>query len=484
MTGKIYLVGAGPGDPGLITLRAIHILQKADVVLYDFLAHPSFLAYCPPHCIKICVGKRKGFHVKTQAKINHLLKKYASKYSHIVRLKGGDPLIFGRGGEEVLFLKKHHISYEIVPGVSSATAIPALTGLPLTHRKVSRSVAFVTASTADPNEPIPIPEADTLVFFMGMTKLSQLVDALLKQKRWTKKTPIALIYKGSFAAQKTCLGTLGSICEDVKTFPYSTPTLIVVGKSCQYMNDFEWQSQKPLFGRRVVLLRQSHQALRWHERLLEWGAESVIFPLIQTTPLPARTLNLNRFKSVTDIIFTSSNAVDIFMEKLLGLGRDARSLQGKTLTVIGKKTASALLKWGLKADATAEDSVAEGVLELFSSTTLKKRHMLLPQAKAARTVLKQGLEALGAKVTTLPLYETKPINPDYFPIENGDDIIFTSSSTATHFFTHPLYAKQNINAYCLGEITAGTVRHYQTKNVYVAEKATWENIETLLLERH
>ncbi len=482
--GSVYLIGAGPGDPGLITVKAVSILKQADVVLYDFLAHPSLLAYCRLDCEKICVGKKKGFHVKTQDHINELLLTYTQQYKTVVRLKGGDPLIFGRGGEEMLFLKKHDIHVEIVPGVSSTTAVPALAGIPLTHRELSRTVAFVTAHTNTPDEKIILPDADTLVFLMGLSRLDDIIATLLKSEKWTPETPIAVIYKGSTANQKTLQGTLVTIQQHPDLSSIGSPTLIVVGNVCTLKDELEWKNQLPLHGKRIVLLRQSSQAFQWHERLLQLGAESVVFPLINTVALPIQTpLTASFLKTITTLIFTSENAVQYLFKHLFEQKLDARVLHHIKFYVIGKKTRQSLESFGILADVSATDSRSEGILSLFDNQELSKQHILIPQASGARDVLHQSLRDKGASVTQIPLYKTEPVYGDYFPIEDGDIVLFTSSSTAHYFFKHPLYQNQRITACCLGPVTENTVRLYQTERVVVSDQANWESLENLLLSR-
>ena len=474
---QVYLVGAGPGDPDLITMKATRALAKADVVLYDFLVHPNLLHYCSAAATLICVGKRKGFHLKKQAQIHQLILKYVKQHKVVVRLKGGDPLVFGRGSEEMVFLSRHAIRYEVVPGISSAMAVPTYAGIPLTHRSLSRSVAFVTGSVSEgDSQDIQIPNADTLVFLMGVTALPHLVNQILKLKKFSLKTPAALIYRGTTADQQVVVGTLGDIVQKKEAQAVKPPALVVVGQVVGLQDTLAWRSFLPLSGKRIVLLRAQGQNTAWVQQLSDLGAEVVALPLIETKVISAAVnrISASFLMPFTTMIFTSPNGVTYFMESVLAKGLDARAFSHKKMVALGPKTAQTLKQYGIIADEIPTDYVAEGVLSLFSGSQSKER-ILLAIAKGAREVLAEGLKEKGARVTVLKLYETVFPKGAEFPIKEEDAVVFTSSSTATHFFTHPLYKGQKIKAYCLGPVTAQTVRQY-AQDIWVSPEPTFESL--------
>ncbi len=474
--GKVFLVGAGPGDPGLITQKGVLLLQKADVVLYDYLAHTALLSHCKPHTTLICVGKKKGHHSQTQTQINRLLKRYASQHEIIVRLKGGDPLLFGRGGEELLFLKKHQIPFDIIPGVSSALAVPALAGIPVTHRRIARSVAFLTGSTLDNGTlQLPrVPQADTLVILMGLTHLTELVDRLLHQKGYTPDTPIMLIQDGTLASQRTVLGSLGTILTHPDVAQLHTPTLIVVGEVAALSPDIVSGMARPLGGKRIIVPRQPDQAQEWVDTLSLLGAEVIPLPLIRTSPRLAacRRLTPIFLARFDDVILTSPYAATLFVTSILENGADVRALTGVRLIAIGPKTAQALQDNGIRADLVSPVSHQEGLVSFLEDWSMTGRRVLWPTSTLARPVLASSLSDLGARVTVLNLYHTTPTSSDFFPIKDGDIVMFTSESTVTAFYRHPSYTRQTIIACCIGPITKAAVTQFQKESVLMADAPT------------
>ncbi len=451
---RVYLVGAGPGDPDLITLKAVRLLQRADVVLYDYLAHPNLLHYAE-RAKKICVGKKRGQHSKQQTQINVMMKRLAAQGKMVVRLKGGDPTVFGRGGEEMEFLRKHKIPYEIVPGVTAAIAVPTYAGIPITHRDLSKSVAFVTGSPKKGQTlaDIHIPDADTIVFLMPVTNLSELA------KRFPAETPAALIHSGATSAQTVEVGTVSTISKS-KLLP---PSILVVGKVAALAKSLNWYERLPLFGKRIILLRTLKQSSELRDELHDLGAEVITCPAIEIKPLSPK-INLT---GATMIIFTSPNGVEQFMKN-----RDSRSLAGKKIVAIGPKTAQALRQFGLIADLTPESYQSEGILEVLSKN-LNDENILIPTAQGARDVLPDQLRKRGARVIMLPLY--KNINPKIdVAINDGDYVVFTSSSTAHHFFSGG--HNKNIVAFCLGPITANAVKQYFRGKLVISKQATAESL--------
>lgn len=453
---KVYLVGAGPGDPSLITLRAIQLLKKADVVLFDHLAHNSLLQYCKPTAECIDVGKRKGNHSAKQSEINALLIEKASSASIIVRLKGGDPLIFGRGGEEMIVLKEHGIAYEVVPGVTSAIAVPTYAGIPLTHRELSRSVAFVTGTTLDGTsiQAKPLPDADTLVFLMAVTHLEELCGKLLKRDRFTAQTPAALIYKGTTADQKVVLGTLADIHIKQKTHNILPPSILVVGEVAKLSESLDWWHQRPLSGRRIAVLRHKSKSESFVETLSDLGAEVMVCPMLEVAPEVSEQDKLTQesLSDITDIIFTSQNGVEIFFETLYQKGLDARCLAGKNIVAVGPKTAKKCTHFGVQPDGIPEVFQAEAIPTVLEGD-LSNRHILFPVGKKARPTLPHACEIRGAKCTVLYIYDTHmPVSPQ-LSLRDGDDVVFTSPSIVRHAIESGVWSSQRIQAFSIGPVT-------------------------------
>ncbi len=475
---QVYLVGAGPGDPELITVKGRRILSCADVVLYDFLAHPSLLAYCKPEAVLIGVGKKKGYHLKTQAQIHRLIKKWVKKGKTVVRLKGGDPLMFGRGGEEMAYLQKQGILFEVVPGVTSANGIAAYVGIPLTHRTLSRSVAFVTGSPSqgDVMDSICIPEADTLVFFMGLSHLPYLVQRLLAFSSFDTTTPVAFVCKGTLAHQKVIMSTLGTIEEDAKRIQ-ETPVLWIVGSVVTLASQLGWRNRLLLLDRRIVIARSSTHNEQWANRLSDLGAEVVVFPLIRPTLFMqgVRQLTLSKCRSATTLIFTSANGVRFFFEILAQKKIGVEWVSQLKIIAVGPQTAHAISEYGLSA-YEAPTSQQEGVMALLDTwPSLQCETIMIPGAKDSRPDLANWLQAKEVTTHIIPVYKTEKLTPPYWPIQTGDYVWFTSSSTAEAFFSHPDFLDTlHINACCLGPITAATVKSHYKGPCLVAKKATFE----------
>ena len=468
--GMVYLVGAGPGDPTLITLKAIDCLKKATVVLYDYLAHPNLLQYCDKHCELICVGKRKGYHSAKQSEINQLLVDYASQGHCVVRLKGGDPLIFGRGGEEMEMLHQHQIPFEVVPGITSATAVPSFAGIPLTHRNLSRSVAFVTGTLKKGDSNLQIPVADTLVFMMAVTNLDQIVAAILTTNRFTEQTPAALIFHGTVAKEKRVIGTLDTICNLKKQQGIVTPALLVVGDVVPFTNKFCNGANWPLQGKRVVICRPKNQGNEYMAAFSQAGAETLLCPMIEieANQKEQQSCTAELLKEHTMIFFTSTNAVRLFFQSLYLNGGDARQLAACKVIAIGKQTAAECQKYGINPDLVPLESTSEGILNELSAD-LSNEKIMIPTSSKASSQLSDECKQRGAAVTRLNLYTTVPTNHMFPEIEHGDIVVFTSSSTAEYFFASKLYKKQAIIALSIGPVTTTTINQYFDGVVLTAE---------------
>ncbi len=484
--GRVILVGAGPGDPELLTLKGRRWLGEADVVLYDFLIHPNLLALCRPDAELICVGKRKGLHVNHQTSINAQIVTHAVAGKTVVRLKGGDPFVFGRGGEELLAAKSAGIPVEVVPGVSSGWAVPAYAGIPLTFREVSRSVAMVSGSlsTGAAPEAHQLPIADTVVVFMAVSHLDDIVAAYVKNGHFTTQTPVAVIYRGTLAAQSTLISTLGNVAADVRQAELSSPSLLVIGEVVALAPQLNWISDLPLFGHRVVVLRAAHQSAELTEKLSHFGAEVVQLPVLKFEKKP-ELLNLISPQYLSDfsmIIFTSPNGVRHFMDHILSRGMDARGLIGKQIVAIGPKTAQTLRSYGISADFQPEHYHSEGIAEMLP-VELSDQRILMPVAAGADGQLSSNLEKRGAQVTVLKTYET--VMPDHlsFTLMPHDWIVFTSPSTATHFFQSVWDGQTPIRCVSIGKKTSAKIHDHWSESIFEAEFAGDDGVVAAIISQ-
>ncbi|ALA58194.1 uroporphyrinogen-III C-methyltransferase [Nitrospira moscoviensis] len=479
-TGIVYLVGAGPGDPKLLTLRGKECLAQADVVLYDYLANPLLLSHAPESAERVYVGRRGKGKYPAQEEINRLLTDRAQAGKTVVRLKGGDPFVFGRGGEEAEALAAAGIPFEVVPGVTAAVAAPAYAGIPVTHRTMASTVTFVTGHE-DPDKPETALEwprlassHGTLVFLMGMKNLRSIVAQLLTEGRPTT-TPVAIIRWGTRAAQQTVEGCLADIVDKAEAAKLEPPTVIVVGDVVRLRRQLNWFERRPLFGKRVLLTRAKEQAAEFASLLAAYGAEPVEAPTIKIAP-PADWTAVDRaiadIRSYRWLIFTSLNGVSSFMGRLLAKGLDARCLAGSTICCIGPRTAQELERYGLKADMIPADYQAEGMVAAFEGRDVRDARILIPRAEAARELLPEELHARGARVDVVPVYRT--VLPDA-GIEAWRRLLinreihvatFTSSSTVRNcveLLGGAESAKELLKPVavaCIGPITAKTAEEF------------------------
>ena len=481
--GKVYLVGAGPGDPKLLTLRGKECLEQADVILYDYLANPALLEHARLDAERIYVGRRGRGEYGNQEEINRVMIERARAGKMVVRLKGGDPFVFGRGGEEAEVVAEAGVPFEVVPGVSAAIAAPAYAGIPVTHRTLASSVALVTGHE-DPTKPSPTVEWDrlastdgTVVFLMGMKNLPAIVAHLTASGR-PVSTPVALIRWGTRAEQKTVVGTLADIVKKAETAALEPPTVIVVGEVVKLRAKLNWFESRPLFGTTVLVTRPREQAGEFAELLTEYGARVIAFPTIAIVP-PSDWDALDR--AITDlprydwIIFTSVNGVRFFFERLRALGRDTRALGRARLCAIGPRTAEALAAAGLTADRVPPEYQAEGIVEVLEKENLKAARVLIPRAEVARDLLPDELRGRGAEVTVAVAYRTARPDTDVMllkeKLRKGEVgvVAFTSSSTVRNYvelFADPGEARaltQNAVVACIGPITADTAEAYGLK---------------------
>ncbi len=498
--GTVYLVGAGPGDPGLLTIKGKECLSEADVIIYDYLANPSFLDYGREGVEVIYVGKKAGSHTMGQEEINALIVDRAKSGKTVVRLKGGDPFIFGRGGEEAQELAKAGVRFEIVPGVTSAISVPAYAGIPLTHRDYTTTVAFVTGHEDPLKEKSTIAwdklatGAGTLVFLMGVGNLPQIAESLMNHGR-SPNTPVAVIRRGASAEQATWVGNLANIGRIAEENRIRPPAIIVVGDVVRLREELNWFETKPLFGKRIVVTRAREQASDFRRMLETLGAETIEFPTIEVRP-PESWVPLDRaIEKLAEydwLIFTSVNGVKFFLDRLQASGKDTRDLKGIRIGVIGPKTGEMWERMGIRPDLMPGEYRAEAVVDAFKQVGIKGAKILIPRAARAREVLPDDLRKAGAQVDVVHAYQT--VSPDHDTgsvrelLMKGsiDMVTFTSSSTVINFVkvfeadgTLLQEWMNGVAVACIGPITAKTA---ERKSLQVSVIPPHYTIESLVEE--
>jgi uroporphyrinogen III methyltransferase/synthase len=441
--GIVYLVGAGPGDPGLMTARSLALIAGADSIFYDRLIPPGALAGAREDAELVYVGKQPGVPSVPQEEIGGRLIEAARAGRSVVRLKGGDPFVFGRGGEEGEALREAGIEFEVVPGVTAGVAATAYAGIPVTHRDDASAVAFVTGHE-DPEKAETALDWEalarfpgTLVFYMGVKRLAENVAALIAAGR-DPEQPAAAVERGTMAGQRTIVATLATIAEAVERESIGAPSLIVVGEVAARRQQLAWLERRPLHGRKVVVTRARAQASGLAATLRDLGAEVVELPAIRIEP---RTDSaevreaIARISEYSLICLTSPNGVGMLFEALAAAGLDARALAGATVAAIGPGTARALAKQGIAADVVPERFVAEALVEALVGVEVDGRRVLVARAAEARDVLPDSLSERGAEVDVVALYETVREEPDAETVEaaqGADYVTFTSSSTVAN----------------------------------------------------
>ena len=477
MSGHVSLVGAGPGDPGLITVAGAEALARAEVVVYDRLANPCLLDLAPEDAERVFVGKGPKAHTMSQDEINALLVERALAGRRVVRLKGGDPFVFGRGGEEAEVLAAAGIPFDVVPGVSSAVAAPAYAGIPVTHRGLAASVAFVTGHEDPAKEEQDVDWAriatavDTLVLLMGVGQLAQITERLIAGGR-APSTPAALIEWGTLPRQRVITGTLGDIVARAAGAEIGPPAVAVVGEAVRLRETLRWFDTRPLFGLRALVTRTREQASELSRALAAAGAEPVELPAIQIVRRYDETKAAAAIDALASgaygwLAFTSANAVEIFFDLLRQRGLDARAVRAQ-VAAIGPGTAGALRARGIAADVTpaADAATAEGLLAALQPFKMQDKRVLLPRAEGARDVLIEGLAARGARADEVTLYVAAPPgDPDGEGLRRLrageiDVAIFASSSTVRNLVAlldgdvEPL---RRCRIAAIGPVTAQTV---------------------------
>ncbi len=497
--GKVYLVGAGPGDPELISVKGADCLSQADVVVYDRLLDERLLDAVPAVTEKIYVGKAAGKHSRSQDEISRLLVAKAKQGKTVVRLKGGDPFVLGRGGEEAEVLVQNKIPFEIVPGITSAIAVPAYAGIPVTHRALASSFAVITGHEDPAKESSSINWAklaggvDTLVFLMGMKNLPQIVARLMEYGR-PVDTPVAVIQQSTRPGQKTVTGSLDDIVAKVKEHRLTAPAVIVVGEVVRLREKLRWFDNRPLFGKRILVTRARNQASTLSRLLARCGAQPIELPAIDiqivthAKELDGAISHLGRYHW---IIFTSVNGVAAFWQRLHSLGQDSRALGGLSIGAIGPATAEALAGKGIIADYVPPVYTTEGIIAGLRNRNIAGQHVLLPRADIADDELVQGLLQLGASVDEVTAYRTVPateaLNRAKQMIISGniDIITFTSSSTVSNLVAALGEDMAEINGAmvaCIGPKTAETATRAGLKVDIVASKQTIPGLVTAMEE--
>jgi len=475
----IYLVGSGPGDPGLFTVKGVRCLEEADAVVYDRLAPEALLRHAKPATERVYVGKKPGKPTMPQEEINGLLVELGRAGKTVVRLKGGDPYVFGRGGEEALALIEAGLPFEVVPGVTSGIAAPAYAGIPVTHRGVSTSVAFVTGheDPAKGHQDVDWKKlangADTLVLYMGVGRLAEISASLVSAGR-SPDTPVAVVRWGTIPEQRTVTGTLEDIAERIAEAGLNPPAITVVGDVVALRESgLDWFERRPLFGRRIVVTRARAQAGELSARLEALGAEAVEFPTIEIAspedfgPLDGAIRELDSFDW---LIFTSVNGVEALVERLKFHGLDLRTVsRGAKIAAIGPATAERTEALGLRVDVMPAEYRAEALLEEIAGDSLAGKRVLILRAKVAREILPDKLREAGAEVVVPPAYESVPSSEGKSDLakrlEAGDVdcVTFTASSTVENFVRaigeeEAIHLLDDTRVVCIGPITADTAR--------------------------
>ena len=475
----IYLVGSGPGDPGLFTLKGMRCMEEADAVVYDRLAPEALLKYARPGAEKFYVGKKPGNPTMSQGEINDLLVELGRDGKTVVRLKGGDPYIFARGGEEALALMEAGLPFEVVPGVTSGVAAPAYAGIPVTHRHVSTSVAFVTGhedpakGSTDVDWRRLADSADTLVLYMGVGRLAEISAGLIAAGR-EPDTPVACVRWGTVPEQRTVTGTLQDIADRVAEAGLKPPAIIVVGEVVALREaGLAWYERRPLFGRRVVVTRARAQAGELSAELERLGAEIYEFPTIEIVPpedFGPLDDAIHKLDSFDWLVFTSVNGVEAFVDRLRHHGLDLRAVPRDTkVAAIGPATAERSEGVGLRVDVIPEEYRAEALIKSLGKDQVSGKRVLIPRARVAREVLPEKLREAGAEVVVPPAYESVPSSAGKeglsLRLQSGeiDCVTFTASSTVENFvgaFGEEEAARLlfGTRVACIGPITADTAR--------------------------
>jgi len=444
--GKVLLVGAGPGDPALLTLRGRDALQACDAVLYDEIIHPDVLRWAPDRAERIYVGKKSGFHSVPQDRINRRLEQLARAGKTVVRLKGGDPYIFGRGAEEAAHLNRRHIPFEVIPGIPSPVGCGAYAGIPLTERTAASRVSFITAHHAESaDKPVPWKalreSSDTLVIFMGMKRLGSVCAELIRAG-FKPSTPAAVVSRGTWPSQRTVTATLATLDAKARRAGIEPPALVIVGAVVALKKQLDWYERLPLFGKRVVITRARSQASSFREKLTALGAQAIELPTIRIEPpsswreLDTAVRNVEHFDW---LVFASVNAVEFFFQRLHDHHRlDARHLAGLRVAAVGEATREQLARHGVRVDLMPRTYTSEALAGDLIRSGVRGKKLLLIRPQIAPPAFADRLRRAGARVTQATGYRTVAPKADIrrvyreVAVRGADAVVFTSSSTASH----------------------------------------------------
>ena len=499
MTGKVYLVGAGPGDPGLITVKGLHCLQEADVVVYDRLVDKRLLDLARESAEFVSVGKGRGQREMEQGEINGYLVERALEGKVVSRLKGGDPFVFGRGGEEAQALAYAGVPYEVVPGVSSAIAAPAYAGIPITHRDLASSFTVVTGSEDPLKEGSGVRwdllarAGGTLVVLMGWRALGTITEALVSGGM-EPSTPVALVQWGTEPYQVTVTGSLTDIIERATRAGLSPPVVAVIGPVVDLRRELKWFEDRPLFGKRVLVTRSRRQASTLSRMLAEEGAQPEEVPTIEIAPLEDYSGldgSIGALRGYGWVVFTSSNGVEAFFGRMAQFGRDTRIFGGVKVGAIGPATTEALERFGITPDLMPSEFVSEAVVSAMSDHEMNGVRVLLPRADIGRDELADGLARLGAHVDSTPAYRTVVPSQSKDRVHGllqggGVDVVtFTSSSTVVNLVNlldGKLSPLDGVKVACIGPVTAGSAQELGLQVDIMAQEYTIPGLVSALKE--
>ena len=496
VAGKVYLIGAGPGDPGLLTLRGKEILEKADVVVYDRLVSPAILGFCNPKAKMVDVGKMPTHHKVKQSEINKLLVQFAGEVPGgvIARLKGGDPFVFGRGGEEALELVAAGVEFEVVPGITSAISVPAYAGIPVSHRGIATSFHIITGhEKAESGDPLSLDFETlakcpgTLIFLMGIANMDFIACRLMECGK-DPKTPLAFIEKGTTPYQRTVMATLETAGETIARENVTAPAITIMGGVVELGNTLAWKKNLPLSGKRLVVTRAAKQASGITARLTALGAEVIETPMIETRDvIPAKArISSADFKALANfdiLAFTSTNGVESFFRQLFAAGCDVRVLAGKKIASVGKITEKKLLEYGIRCDYVPEDHTGEGLGKLLAAKVtageIDESRILLLQGNLADDTL---LELL-PKSTRWVVYETLPVTelPEWKreAVAGADAVVFASTS-AVENFVKMAEARPSLS-FCIGRMTENAARKHGFETV-TSDETTMDSLVKKIAE--
>lgn len=494
--GNVYLVGSGPGDPGLITVKGMELLKNCDVLIYDELASSMFLEYVQESCIKIYVGKKAGQHSKKQEKINHILITYAKQYAKVVRLKGGDPFVFGRGGEEIEALMEHNIPYEVIPGISSAIAVPECAGIPVTHRGVSQSFHVITGHTKEAENTLPdnletlAKLNGTLVFLMGLSNLSKIIDELIRYGK-SVETPAAVISQGTTKNQKIVRGTLKDIADKIIREQLTSPAVIVIGNTA--LLNYKDTSMKIDNGQTLTNIKIGLTGTEAMRSKLEGGLRNrgaeittlCVMQVVRTKEIEALKEEFNQLEAYRWIVFTSQNAINLFFQAMDEEAIDRRCLYGIKFAVIGVGTKEALMKYGYQADLVPTQYTTAALARELSEVVPINEKLLIPRAARGSAVLTEVLREKGIQYKEINIYDVVGTLTDHIAyLDKLDYLVFASASGVDGFFeacnARDIRFPDHIKIACIGEITEEAVKKWNQKVEIVATESCTQGLITAM----